>query len=155
MRHFSHDRDVLERAGVRTVLTHGCFDVIHIGHLRLLRYARSLGDELVVSVLTDEYVRAAKGDKRPIHPLNVRLEHLQCLKFVDRVAIVDGPGHEAVQKMIGEVRPAIYVKGSEYAGRIPEQDFLDAIGVKVVYMGMVMNGDANSSSSSLIREFSD
>jgi rfaE bifunctional protein nucleotidyltransferase chain/domain len=140
---------------MRTVLTHGCFDVLHVGHIRLLKFARSLGDELVVSLLSDEFVKVSKGEKRPIHPLNVRLEHIQSLKFVDRVAIVDGPGHEAVQKMIAEVRPAIYVKGGEYQGRIPERDFLDSLGVKIVYMAMVLNEDEESSSSRLIREFSD
>ena len=140
---------------MKTVLTHGCFDVLHIGHIRLLKHARALGDELVVSLLSDEYVRAAKGPTRPIHRLNVRLEHIQALRFVDRVAVVDGPGHEAVQKMIAEVCPDIYVKGREYIGKIPEQALLDSLGVKVVYVGMVANGNERSSSSRLIREFSD
>jgi rfaE bifunctional protein nucleotidyltransferase chain/domain len=137
------------------VLIHGCFDVLHIGHIRLMKAANGLGDELVVSLLSDKFVTIAKGPDRPIHPLNIRIENLQALRCVHRIAIVDGPGHEAVEKMIAEVRPSVYVKGSEYVGKVPEQAFAESIGVKMMFLDMVNISGELSSSTRLIREFAD
>lgn len=140
---------------MRTVLCHGVFDVLHIGHIRLLKCARDLGDELVVSLLADKYVRLYKGSDRPIHTLDMRIEQVAELRCVDRVVVVDGPGHEAVQEMIDRVAPAYYVKGAECIGKLPEYDFLRARAIPVVFMDMIRNGTETSSSSKLVREFSD
>lgn len=119
------------------VMAHGCFDVLHIGHIRLLKYARSLGDELLVSILSDEYVRRYKGDGRPIHTLEQRIEQLSELRCVDGVVVVAGPGHEAVEGMIAAVRPKIYVKGADRKGTFGEEDFVHRMGIKMVYFDMV------------------
>lgn len=140
---------------MKTVLSHGVFDVLHVRHIRLLKYARSLGDELVVSLLADKYVKMYKGEKRPVHDLEARIEQIKELRCVDRVVVVDGPGHEAVQKMIAEVRPAIYVKGGEYDGRLLEHDFLHAMGVDVVFMEMAHDRDAKTAFTKLLKEFRD
>ena len=124
---------------MKTVLVHGCFDVIHIGHIRLLKHARSLGDELVVSLLADEYVKSAKGTNRPIHTLNDRIVQIAELRCVDRVTVVNGPGCEAVERMIAIVRPAIYVKGEDRRGKFGEEDFVKRMGIKMVYFDMVEN----------------
>lgn len=92
-----------------TVLAHGCFDVLHAGHLDHLREARKLGDRLVVSVTADKYV--GKGAGRPHFTAQERAEHLRSLSFVDEVLINDAP---TAVPMIEKVRPAVYVKGSDY-----------------------------------------
>lgn len=95
----------------RTVLAHGCFDVLHIGHIRHLEEAAQLGDELVVSVTADNYV--GKGLGRPYFSLAERMESLRALRCVSRVVVSNGPDATGV---IAEVRPTCYVKGSDYGG---------------------------------------
>lgn len=134
---------------MRTVLAHGCFDVLHIGHIKLLKRARSLGDELVVSLLADEFVKVAKGPRRPIHTLHERIEQISELRCVDRVTVVNGPGHEAVEQMIAIVKPAVYVKGSDTKGTFGEERFVRLMGIELVYVDMV----ARASTSRVLAEF--
>lgn len=122
---------------MKTVLTHGCFDVLHIGHIRLLKHARTLGDELVVSLLADKYVSIAKGPSRPIHTLHERIEQLSELRCVDRVVVVNGPGHEAVERMIAQVWPAVYVKGANSKGAFGEEDFVRSMRIEMVFFDVV------------------
>ena len=136
---------------MRTVLAHGVFDVLHIGHIRLLRQARSLGDELVVSLLSDRYVRKYKGSSRPVHTLAQRMEQITELRSVDRVVVVDGPGHEAVQEMIEAVRPAVYVKGAATRGTFGEEEFVKKRGIELVYVDMVPNAESTASSTGILQ----
>lgn len=94
-----------------TVLCHGSFDLLHLGHIRHLEAAKKLGDKLVVSVTVDEHVR--KGNGRPHFTAAQRVEALLALSCVDDVILSDAPDAVAV---IRAVRPAIYVKGTDYAG---------------------------------------
>lgn len=135
---------------MKTVLAHGCFDVLHIGHIRLLKYARSLGDELVVSLLADKYVRLYKGEGRPVNTLNVRIEQMRELRSVDRVVVVDGPGHESVQAVIAHVMPSVYVKGQDCLGKVPELTFLQSLGVEIEFMPVVCNDNGKLSSTALM-----
>src|SRR5512136_2509994 len=75
----------------KVVFTNGCFDILHVGHIRYLRKARSLGDILVVGLNTDRSVRQIKGGKRPIVPQGERAEVLAALEFVDYVVLFDEP----------------------------------------------------------------
>jgi len=101
--------------GQRVVLTNGCFDILHAGHVCSLREARELGDALVVAVNTDRSVRSLKGDDRPVFPLEQRMEVLAALECVDLVTWFDERGaHEVIRA----VRPTIYAKGGDY--RRPE-----------------------------------
>lgn len=122
---------------MRTVLAHGVFDVLHIGHVRMLKQARSMGDELVVSLLSDRFVTKYKGPSRPIHLLAERMEQVLELRCVDRIVVVDGPGHEAVQEMIERVRPAVYVKGGDRKGTFGEEEFVKRMGIELVFVDMV------------------
>jgi rfaE bifunctional protein nucleotidyltransferase chain/domain len=135
---------------VRTVLAHGVFDVLHIGHIRLLKKARSMGDELVVSLLADRFVTLYKGPLRPVHPLAERIEQLLELRCVDRTVVVDGPGHEAVQEMIQSVRPSIYVKGMATKGTFGEEEFIRSMGIEMVYVDMEAHGGEPTSTSRLL-----
>ena len=97
-----------------TVFTNGCFDLLHVGHVRLLAFARSLGDRLVVGLNSDASVRALKGEARPIVPVNERRELLLALESVDQVIVFD---EETPWLLIDSLRPEVLVKGPDYAGR--------------------------------------
>ena len=101
----------LRRADVRVVLTNGCFDLLHVGHVRYLEEARKLGDILAVAVNGDESVRALKGAGRPINSAIDRAEVLAALCCVDFVTIFP---EKRVTNVIEKVRPAIYAKGGDY-----------------------------------------
>ncbi len=103
--------DEIRREERRLVLTNGCFDLLHVGHVRYLEQARELGDFLAVAVNGDESVRALKGEGRPINPEADRAEVLAALAAVDFVAIFPAL---RVTEVIEAVRPAIYVKGGDY-----------------------------------------
>lgn len=94
----------------RVVLCHGCFDLLHVGHVRYLEAARQLGDVLVVTVTPDRFV--GKGADRPVFPETQRAELLAALRCVDQVAINRWP---TAVEMLRLVQPRVYAKGSEYA----------------------------------------
>ncbi|MEM9418360.1 MAG: adenylyltransferase/cytidyltransferase family protein [Planctomycetota bacterium] len=97
-------------AGRRVVLCHGCFDLLHVGHVRYLQAARKLGDVLLVTVTPDRFV--GKGPGRPAFPEAQRAELLSALGCVDGVAINRWP---TAVEMLGLVQPDVYAKGVEYA----------------------------------------
>lgn len=101
----------LRAIGRRLVFTNGCFDLLHVGHVRYLQAARLRGDALAVAVNGDGSVRALKGPSRPINGQDDRAEVLSALACVDWVTVFDTPRVDAV---IREVRPAVYVKGGDY-----------------------------------------
>ena len=98
-------------AGQTVVFTNGCFDLLHVGHVRLLRQAAALGDYLVVGLNTDASVRRLKGDSRPIHPETARAELLAALECVDAVILFD---EETPLSLIEAIRPNVLVKGGDY-----------------------------------------
>ena len=101
----------LRAGGKRLVVTNGCFDLLHVGHIRYLEAARSLGDALAVGLNGDASVRALKGAGRPLNNENDRAEILAALSAVDHVAIFP---EERATEFLRRVRPAIYVKGGDY-----------------------------------------
>ncbi len=103
--------EAIRAAKGRLVLTNGCFDLLHLGHVRYLEQARGLGDFLAVAVNGDDSVRALKGPGRPLNPAADRAEVLAALACVDFVTIF--PEVRATE-VIAAVRPAIYVKGGDY-----------------------------------------
>jgi rfaE bifunctional protein nucleotidyltransferase chain/domain len=106
-----------ERArGMRFVFTNGCFDLLHLGHVRYLQEARALGDYLILGLNSDEGVRYLKGAGRPLVPEKERAEIMANLLCVDFVTIFSG--HTAIS-LLERLRPDIYVKGSDYAGEQP------------------------------------
>jgi D-beta-D-heptose 7-phosphate kinase/D-beta-D-heptose 1-phosphate adenosyltransferase len=97
--------------GRKLVFTNGCFDLLHVGHVRYLQAARALGDALLVAINGDESVRALKGEGRPLNRAEDRAEVIAALECVDHVVIF--PAIRATQ-LLEKVRPAIYVKGGDY-----------------------------------------
>ncbi|MEQ1851642.1 MAG: adenylyltransferase/cytidyltransferase family protein [Chthoniobacteraceae bacterium] len=104
-------RGQLDSQGRRLVFTNGCFDILHVGHVRYLQQARALGDALLVAVNGDASVRALKGPDRPVHPEADRAEVLCALACVDFVTVFHT---ERVTELIGVIRPHIYAKGGDY-----------------------------------------
>ena len=104
-------RATLGDAGKSLVFTNGCFDILHVGHVRYLQQARALGDALVVAVNGDASVRALKGPTRPINSELDRAEVLAGLACVDFVVLFHT---ERVTAIVTEIRPHIYAKGGDY-----------------------------------------
>jgi rfaE bifunctional protein nucleotidyltransferase chain/domain len=104
-------RDDFAASGRKLVFTNGCFDLLHVGHVRYLQAARSLGDALLVAVNGDSSVRALKGPTRPINSENDRAEVLAALACVDFVTLFHT---ERVTDLVRVIRPHVYAKGGDY-----------------------------------------
>ena len=129
--------DLLRAQGRRLVFTNGCFDLLHVGHVRYLQAARRCGDALAVAVNGDASVRALKGPTRPINCEADRAEVLAGLECVDFVVLFHTP---RVDSVIREVRPAVYVKGGDYTLETldpAERAALEAVGARVNIVGLV------------------
>ena len=119
--------------GKTVVLTNGVFDLLHVGHVRCLEDARSRGDFLVVAVNSDDSAARLKGKGRPVVPEAERMEVLSGLGFVDYVTSF---GEETADKLIEQLRPTIYAKGTEYTLKaLPERETLKRLDVKAVFVG--------------------
>ncbi|HWF05506.1 MAG TPA: adenylyltransferase/cytidyltransferase family protein [Candidatus Angelobacter sp.] len=120
-------------AGDKIVLTNGCFDLLHVGHVRYLRAAKELGGKLIVAVNSDASTRKLKGEGRPQVPEHERAELLSALADVDAVTIFDSPD---VKELILLLRPDIHAKGTDYtAESVPERDVVIACGGRVAIVG--------------------
>jgi len=105
--------------GKKVVLTNGCFDILHVGHLRYLRGARELGDALVVAINSDKSMRLIKDPGRPILTEDERVALVSALRCVDYVTIFDEPD---VSRVLDVLRPAIHAKGTDYTEQsVPER----------------------------------
>jgi len=120
------------RAGKTIVFTNGVFDLLHVGHLRYLTYARALGSTLVVGVNSDASVRRlGKGDDRPVTPENERAELLAGLSCVDAVVIFN---EDTPARTVEQLQPDVLVKGADWEGRdIPGRDSVERRGGRVVF----------------------
>lgn len=137
--------------GLRVVQCHGCFDLVHPGHVRYLQAAREQGDVLVVSLTGDQLI--SKGPERPYIPQDLRAENLAALEFVDWVVI---DPHPTACELLELLRPDVYVKGREYADSadprfLRERRIVEACGGRVVFH----SGDVVFSSTRLIRGIGD
>ncbi|HEX8772192.1 MAG TPA: D-glycero-beta-D-manno-heptose 1-phosphate adenylyltransferase [Pyrinomonadaceae bacterium] len=129
------ERERLRAGGRRLVFTNGCFDVLHVGHVRYLTRARELGDALVVAVNSDRTVRELKGTGRPIVGQTERAEMLAALRAVDYVTIFD---ELSPRSLIADVLPDVLVKGGDYAlDEIHGREEVEAAGGRVVALPFV------------------
>jgi D-glycero-beta-D-manno-heptose 1-phosphate adenylyltransferase len=119
--------------GKRIVLANGCFDLLHVGHVRYLRAARVLGDVLLVALNSDESVRRLKGPGRPLMPVGERAELVGALAGVDAVLVFDEDRADAV---IARLRPDVHAKGTDYdEASVPEREAVQAAGGRVAIAG--------------------
>lgn len=122
----------LRRQGRRIVLTNGCFDLLHVGHLRYLRAARALGDVLLVGVNADEQVRAQKGPARPFVPEGDRVELVAGLAPVDYAFVFAEP---TACELLAAIRPHVYAKGGDYTLEVlPESQAAASCGAELVFL---------------------
>ena len=98
--------------GKRVVFVNGCFDVLHYGHLKLLEYAKGIGDYLVVAIDSDTKVRQSKGPTRPFNNSRVRQFFLESLVFVDKVEVFDS--EQSLEELVKNISPDIMIVGSDY-----------------------------------------
>ena len=119
----------------KIVFTNGCFDILHVGHVRYLKAAKALGDVLIVGLNTDASVKKLKGDDRPINNEVDRAEVLLALESVDHVVLF---GEQTAENLIAEVKPNIYVKGGDYTlDTLPEAKIVQSYGGRVEFIPMV------------------
>lgn len=124
---------IARKNGARVVLANGCFDILHVGHVRYLEGARALGDLLVVGINGDEQVRALKGEGRPLVPERERAELVAALRAVDFVTIFHEP---TVEALLRAIRPDIHAKGTDYTEEtVPERDVVRLLGGRVAIVG--------------------
>jgi len=119
--------------GIRVVLANGCFDVLHVGHVRYLAGARELGDVLVVGVNSDAQVARLKGPGRPILPATERAELVDALNSVSYVTVFDEP---TVESLLLALKPDVHAKGTDYTvDSVPERDVVRSYGGQVAIVG--------------------
>jgi rfaE bifunctional protein nucleotidyltransferase chain/domain len=123
-----------ERREGRTIaVANGCFDLLHVGHLRYLEGAAAEGDRLVVAVNDDESVRRLKGEGRPILSAGDRAELVAALRWVDYVVIFPEP---TVGPLLEAIRPDVHCKGTDYTSEtVPERDVVRAYGGRIAIVG--------------------
>ena len=136
----------LKRQGRKVVFTNGCFDILHVGHVRYLRMAKQRGDVLVIGLNTDRSVKKIKGEKRPVVPEKERAEILSALEFVDYVVLFDEPDP---LRLIKALKPNVLVKGADWPkSRIVGREIVEKIGGRVVRIPLV----AGASSTGVIEK---
>jgi len=129
------------QAGEHITLANGCFDLLHVGHVRYLHAAKELGGRLIVAINSDDSVRSLKGEGRPLMPAEERAEILAALSDVDAVVIFP---ERDVRALIGEIRPDVQAKGTDYtADSVPEADTVREYGGEVAIVGDPKNHSAS------------
>ncbi|MCI0528394.1 MAG: D-glycero-beta-D-manno-heptose 1-phosphate adenylyltransferase [Nitrospira sp.] len=139
--------------GKRIVLTNGCFDLLHIGHVRYLEKAKALGNILIVALNSDKSVHLIKGPLRPIIPEKERAEVIAALGCVDYVTLFDeaDPG-----ELIVDLRPNVLVKGSDWPkNQIVGKDAVEARGGKVITIPVVPRSSTTKIINSIIKRYGD
>jgi rfaE bifunctional protein nucleotidyltransferase chain/domain len=134
--------------GQRIVFANGCFDVLHVGHVRYLEAAKALGDLLIVAINSDAQARRLKGEGRPLMPQDQRAEIVSALAAVDFITIFHEP---TVTELLLELKPDIHAKGTDYTeDTVPERDVVRSYGGRVAIAG----DPKDHSSSGLIEKVS-
>jgi glycerol-3-phosphate cytidylyltransferase len=124
-----------KRNGKKIVLSNGCFDLLHVGHLRTFQQSKELGDILLIGVNSDRSVRSLKGPTRPINNEADRAELVAALVPVDFVVIFD---ELTADHLLERVKPDVYVKGGDYSREsLPEYETLNRLGIKTHFIPLV------------------
>ncbi len=125
----------LKQQNKTTVFTNGCFDILHIGHVRYLKESARHGDILIIGLNSDSSVKKLKGPSRPINPESDRAELLSELGFVDYVVIFD---EQTPENLLNEIKPDIYTKGADYTlETLPEAKTVLKNGGRVEFINLV------------------
>ena len=129
-------KTIIERErgkGKKIVFANGCFDILHVGHIRYLKEAKELGDLLIVAINSDSSAKRLKGDGRPVTPENERAEIVAAIEYVDYVIVFNEPN---VSNLLLTLKPDIHAKGTDYTeNSVPEVDTVRAYGGSVAITG--------------------
>ena len=137
--------------GKRLVLANGCFDLLHVGHVRYLRAARALGDALVVGLNSDASVRRLKGAGRPVMPAVERAELVAAVSGVDAVVIFE---EDSADALIARLRPDVHAKGTDYTEQtVPERSTVESVGAKVAIAGDPKTHSTNDLIATILDRF--
>ena len=143
--------DEVRGKGGRLVFTNGCFDIIHVGHVRYLHDAKALGDYLIVAINSDQSIRGLKGEKRPIVPQKERAEVISALESVDFVTIFDAPDPYDIIK---ELRPDYLVKGGDWGeGEIIGSDIVIDRGGEVIRIPFIEGSSSTNIMETIIERY--
>ena len=125
----------LHKMGKTVVTTNGCFDILHIGHVKYLQKTKSFADILIVLLNSDKSVKSIKGPTRPINNENDRAEILCALSCVDYVVLFD---ENSPRNLLDEMKPDVYTKGADYTMvTLPEADIMKKNGTRVEFISFV------------------
>jgi rfaE bifunctional protein nucleotidyltransferase chain/domain len=125
--------DELKKHGKKVIFANGCFDLLHVGHVRYLRGAKALGDVLVLAINSDASVRRLKGPERPLLPLEDRLGILSAFEMIDFITAFED---DTVSPLLLKLKPNVQVKGTDYTpDTIPEKDTVASFGGEVAVVG--------------------
>ena len=100
---------------MKTVFTNGCFDILHLGHIELFKYARSIGDQLIVGIDSDERIKQTKGSTRPIYNSNNRKLILESIRYIDKVIVFNDDNE--LKNLVKLISPDIMVVGSDWKNK--------------------------------------
>ncbi len=142
--------DQYKSEGKTIVFANGCFDILHVGHVRYLRAAKALGDILIVAVNSDASTRRLKGEGRPVVPELERLEILAALEMVDYLTLFDS---DTVAPLLEFLKPHVQAKGTDYTEEtVPERAVVQRYGGRVAIVGDPKD-HASSDLIAAIKEF--
>lgn len=143
--------EILKSQGKKIVFTNGCFDILHVGHIRYLEKSKTLGDILIVGINSDRSVRAIKGPQRPILPEHERSEIISGLGCVDYVTIFD---EETPYGLISTIKPHILVKGGDWKKEtIVGKDVVEKGGGEVVILPLVEGASTTNIINSILKRY--
>lgn len=140
--------DIIHHSGKTVVCTNGCFDILHVGHVRYLEATKAFADFSIVLLNSDKSVKSIKGPTRPINNENDRAELLSALKCVDYVVLFD---EDSPRNLLDEIKPYVYTKGADYTMEtLPEADIMRKNGTRVEFIKFV----EGKSTTNVIRKVS-
>ena len=139
----------LQKSGKTVVDTNGCFDILHVGHVRYLQKTKSFADYSIVLLNSDKSVKAIKGEDRPINNENDRAEILCALSCVDYVVMFD---ENSPRELLDEIKPDVYTKGADYTlETLPEADIMLKNNTRVEFIEFVQ-GKSTTNTINKIKE---
>ncbi|MBQ2611153.1 D-glycero-beta-D-manno-heptose 1-phosphate adenylyltransferase [bacterium] len=139
--------DSIHKSGKTVVATNGCFDILHVGHVRYLEKTKSFADYSIVLLNSDKSVRSIKGPARPINCEQDRAEILSALRCVDYVVLFD---EDSPKQLLDEMKPDVYTKGADYTMEtLPEADIMRKNNIKVEFIEFVQGKSTTNTISNM------
>ncbi len=146
-------KDILAKEksnGKTVVFTNGCFDILHVGHIRCLKDAKSLGDILIVAVNSDQSVIGNKGAHRLFYPESERVEILEAIEYIDYILLFSD---STVDNILLELKPDYHAKGTDYTvDNVPERETVLSYGGKIAIVGDPKNHSSSEVKSKLKKD---